>query len=336
MQKLLRIAEMVRQDHAALGALEFAPDGKFQTRTVTQAALARDVVECLARDFRRRRQEDFPILFYACGKARVGSTPLNNLFGMAGIPSYYQPVKAIQRLVLIGESPLPWALPPADRQPHVFSKETIGPYMLAECVFIPLQLLIEAGYPASRLQLLVLDREPESSLASWLDKLSHLVDEPTLVGHYLISALNIGRIESYARREGVPVTHYVYEASKEPIVAAEALFQRLGLAQRFAEGAVTRWDDKGELAPDKAAIIFPAEPPIYKVRGLHGADTAYRYRTRQPTRITDAQRALLAEFGIGEVYRRSVRDCVRDLGFDEAVATRLFGSDFADEKAAAD
>jgi hypothetical protein len=336
MGRLLRIADLVRRDDTALDALEFEPDGKFQTRTVAQQVLAQEVIECLGRDFRHRRREDFPALYYACGKARVGSTPLNNLFGIAGMPSYYQPVKAIQRWLLIGERPAPWALPTPDQHAQVFGKETIGPYMLAECVFIPLQLLIEAGYPAEKLHLLVLDREPQSSLASWLDKLSHLVDEATLVRHYLISALNVGRIESYARRQGVPVTHYVYEASREPIAAARALFNRLGLDHRFAEGAVTDWKEKGELASEKAAIIYPAEPPIYKVRGLHGADTAYRYRGRQPTQVTDAQRSLLAEYGIFDIYRRNVQACARELDVDDTTAARLFGHHFAEGQAAAD
>ena len=53
------------------------------------------------------------MLYFAWGKARVGSTALNNLFGMAGMPSYYQPLKAILRDALVGSALTPWIVPSA-------------------------------------------------------------------------------------------------------------------------------------------------------------------------------------------------------------------------------
>jgi hypothetical protein len=51
-------------------------------------------------------------------------------------------------------------LPHAAVEPHIFCKDVGGPYLMAECLYIPLQMLIEAGYPADRLHLIMLDRDP--------------------------------------------------------------------------------------------------------------------------------------------------------------------------------
>src|SRR5579872_7369005 len=119
-----RIADLVRQQHSCLDTMLLSPVGEFQSRTVTLETLMREVTECLAENFRHRPAQDFPMLYFACGKARVGSTALSNLFGMAGIPSYYQPLKAILRDALVGWPLTPWIVPSATDKPSIFSKET--------------------------------------------------------------------------------------------------------------------------------------------------------------------------------------------------------------------
>jgi hypothetical protein len=113
--------------------------------------------------------------------------PLKNLFGVADMPSYYQPVKGILRHARVGSTGVPWLVPQAADQPHIFSKETAGPFVLAESLFNPLQPLIEAGYPAERLHAILLDRDPASSLASWLDKWSDRAPEGTLLDNYVVA-----------------------------------------------------------------------------------------------------------------------------------------------------
>src|SRR5262245_60103911 len=111
--ELEHMADLVRCNHASLDAMQLIPDGKYQTRTVTLAGVTREVTERLHENFRNRAPEDFPTLVYAWGKCRVGSTALNNLFGAAGLPSYYQPVKTILRHRLLGAAGEPWAAPSA-------------------------------------------------------------------------------------------------------------------------------------------------------------------------------------------------------------------------------
>ncbi len=331
---LERMADLVRCDHPSLSTTWLDPDGKYQTRSVALDALMREVRDRLSQGFRALPADEFPMLYCGWGKARVGSTALINLFGVAGLASYYQPIKAMLRHALTGGDGARWHLPRRSEHPQVFIKDVAGPYLLAECLFIPLQLLVEAGYPPDRLHLVLLDRQPASALASWISKWSDRVSEDRLVRHYVLAALNAVRVEGYAGRQGVAVTHYVYEASKEAVHSMRALFDRLGLAQRFSKSAVTDWNEMGQLESDKARIIYPDEPAVYEVPGLHGSDVAYRYRQRSTEAVTEAQRALLARTGVDAVYSASVAACAADLGFDAATRHRLFAAGSGPERPA--
>lgn len=322
---LERMADLVRRQHPSLDTMLLEPDGKYQTRPLTLETVMREITDRLAKGFQNRRAEDFPMLYCAWGKCRVGSTPLNNLFGVAGLPSYYQPVKGILRHALVGSSGTSWVVPKASDQPHIFAKETAGPYTLAESLFDPLQCLIEAGYPPNRLHAIILDRDPASALASWLDKWSERAPQSTLVYNYVAAALNAFRIKGYAARQGIPVTHYVYEASKEAVSSVRILFDRLGLASRFAEDTVTAWNEMGQLESESTRIIFSDVPPIHPTSGIHGSDTAYRYRARNTTALSEAHLKILERCRVHEVYRASVEGCMRDLCLDPATSARLFG-----------
>ncbi|MTJ79962.1 MAG: sulfotransferase family protein [Telmatospirillum sp.] len=320
------LAAFVREDSPALGDLTLEPDGKYQTRPVTLASLQREVADSLATVLAGFDGGDFPFLYCGWGKARVGSTALNNLFGLAGLPSFYQPVKAMMRHRLVGSDGGRWVIPDAATSPVLFSKEVGGPYLLAECFYNPVRMLVEAGYPAPRLHLVLLDRRPADCLESWLAKWSDRVPPERLLQHHVLASLNIGRIESYARRQGIPVTHYVYEASRDAVASARALFSRLGLASRFRDDAVTDWRDKGNLDTDGTGVIYPDEPAVYAVPGLHGADQGYRYHARAGAFSDEKAADLLDRCGVLETYRRSVRACVADLNLTAPTAQDLLQS----------
>ena len=304
-----RLADLVRRDAPSVGRLELAPDTRFQTRPITLDALTRQVTETLAQGFAGRAADAFPVLYCAWGKCRVGSTALTNLFGIAGLPSYYQPVKAIARHVLTGSAAPLWAVPDAGEEPDIFVKETAGPYSLGEALFNPLEALIVAGYPPEKLHLVVLDREPASAFASWLSKWSERVPDDLLFRNYIVAALNKIRVMNYAERYGIPAAHYVYEASREPVNAVRTLFGRLGLLHRFAESAVTDWSETGALESEQARVIYPVEPPAFALPGLHGSATTYRFHPRK-ARLTPLQERLLEETGVDEAYRKSAAACL--------------------------
>jgi hypothetical protein len=316
----------------APGALDdepLPPDRKYQTRVVTLRQLEEEVISRLSPSLNTRSAADLPLLFCSWGKCRVGSTALTNLFGIAGVPAFYQPVKTMARHRLLGSEPQVWIPPQASEHPQIFSKEMAGPYLVVETIFNPLEMLLAAGYPAAKLHLLVMDREPYASLASWVAKWSDRVPRSRLVEHFALSSLQIRRMRAYASARGIALTHYVYEASRRPTDAIEALFRRLGLSTRFHPGVVNDWNERGALDSTQSGISFPEEPPVYVVPGLHSSERQYSYKPRDASPLSEGERRLVRELGLPELYRESVAACIQDLGFDGTLSAEMFGPDVA-------
>jgi hypothetical protein len=72
--KTQRLADLVRRQHPSLDTMLLQPDGKYQTRTAALDNLMGETKDCLVKGFGQRAAEDFPILYCAWGKCRVGST----------------------------------------------------------------------------------------------------------------------------------------------------------------------------------------------------------------------------------------------------------------------
>jgi hypothetical protein len=71
-------------------------------------------------------------------------------------------------------------------------------------------------------------------------------------------------------------------------------------------------------------IIFSNVPSIYPTSGIHGSDTAYRYRARAIASLSEGQLKILQRYGLHDIYRASVEACVRDLGLSASTAERSF------------
>jgi hypothetical protein len=319
-----RLIDLIRADADTLYHWPLPPDGKYQTRTVTLDQLTSEVTQTLAEGFANRSPDDFPMLYCSWGKCRVGSTALTNLFGIAGLPSYYQPVKTIARYRMLEADGEPWRPYSSSMRPEIYSKEMAGPYLIAETVFNPLRCLVEAGYPSERIQLLVLDRNPYKSLASWLLKWSDKRPVEALVDNFVLASLNMSRMKRYANSRGILITHFVYEASRKPEMAIQALFKRLGLSSYYRPGVVDNWDEVGALASEKSRIIFPNEPPVYVVPGLHGSERRYLYKERDSSSLTDGQREVIRRAGLPELYEESVQACILELQLSGEFCSGVF------------
>ena len=140
-----------------------APDNerRFQRGRVEAPALHDYLVDELSRLFGNAR----PRIILCCGKCRVGSTPLANVFGHANITALYQPIKTLLRHGLVGEICPPMDL--AGDEPIIFIKETYGPYVAAECTFSPIRILLDAGFRPQDIKLIVMERRPEATIRSW-------------------------------------------------------------------------------------------------------------------------------------------------------------------------
>ncbi len=314
-----RLAEFVRQDHRAVQTWPLVADGRFQIFDTSLDRLTSSVSKHIQGSIAACAGAPLPTLYCAWGKARVGSTALANLFGVAGLPSFYQPIKTTLRYQLTGAPAPIWQLQQGLDGVALFCKDVAGPYLLAECLYVPLQILIEAGYPADRIHLVMLDRDPVATFSSWLRKFGDRVPGERLVEHFVLASLNGGRVAAYAARQGVPVTHYVHEASRDPVGSIRALFARLGLGGRFTQAAVTDWTGQGQLGGPGARLIRADQPAAYALPGIHGTETGYGYRRAAVEAVTDAHRALIARHGLDQAYRASAEACRHQLGLDAAL-----------------
>lgn len=289
------------------------PDGKYQTRPVTLRQLTAEVVERLASAFAHRSPASFPHLVCISGKCRTGSTALTNLFGIAGVPAYYQPVKTILRHHVLSRPGTSWNLPDTTQELVIAAKEMTGPYSVAECLFNPLECLITAGYPSERLHLLLLDRDPYESLSSWLAKWSDRLSRDDLLSHFVLSSVNTERLHDYAVEREIDTVTYIYALSRWPHEAVSALFDRLSIGERFHAGVVDDWGARGAIESERSAIVFPDEPEVYRLAGLHSSRPDYHFKARDTSNVTAAERSAIEAASLVESYQRSVERSCRDL-----------------------
>lgn len=303
--------------------LRLEPDGKYQTRAVNLRELTEDVVERLAGGFAGRAPDTFPHLVCISGKCRTGSTALTNLFGIAGVPAYYQPVKTILRYRVLDGPGAPWDLPDAEAEPVLAAKEMMGPYTAAECLFNPLHCLTQAGYPRERLHLLLLDRDPYESLSSWLSKWADRVPRDELVRHFVLSSVAAERLHDYAVEQQIDAVTYVYALAHWPHEAVAALLGRLGIGERFHDGVVDDWGARGAIESERSAVVFPTEPEIYRFVGLHSSEINYRFKGRDTSALTDEERSAIDDASLVASYRRSLERSCRDLGLTDEICDQL-------------
>lgn len=318
------VLKEVQNNDPAISDRILEPDGYFQTRRTTLAEISRAVVNLNVGTLSKRSSADLPTVVFAWGRCRVGSTALTNLFGMAGVPAYYNPIKTAVRHFVVESRGEAWDVPRRTENLFVFAKEMSGPYFLADCIVNPLQILVEAGYPTDRIELLMLDRDPYRSLDSWLNKWSHIMPEERLVQHYVLSALNGIRIKAYGEKLGIRVSHYIYEASRIPEITVQRMFERLGVGQLYNGNVVDNWNEKGALASERSKIIFPPAPKQHTTPGLHASEPRYRYKERSAERVAPKYRALIENTGVLDHYLQAAAACAKDLKLDLFERTKVF------------
>ncbi len=292
----------------------------YQRRPATMQDLFDEVVESLGDSLSERSDEAFPHLVCISGNCRTGSTALTNLFGVAGWPAYYQPLKTHLRQRLYGETGDVWQPPIAAEHPFVAIKEMIGPYTLADCLFDPLKILTEAGYPRDRIHVVLLDRDPYECLGSWKEKWAGRLTPAELHRNFAFAAVNSQRLRDSALAQQIDALSYVYALTRWPDEAVTALFQRLGSA---APSGVTDWGDNGDLESDQSRVRYPNEPPAYRFVGLHSSRDSYAFTGRGADGLTKGDRLMIEQIGLVEAYAGSVGNSCQDLPISASVADGL-------------
>jgi hypothetical protein len=209
---------------------------------------------------------DLPRILLAIAPCRSGTTVQLRMFSAAGIPSYYQPLKAIMRREAQGMRG-DFEIPSRDK---IFIKETLGPYSNAESSFNPLDVLLMAGYPKDKITLLTELREPLSTLTSWIQTDLVLRENRTaLFANFITAYKTLPQILRRAQESGVQFVPYIYEVLRDanPTHAVARLFSSLQLV--YTESVVTGWEDLPQFGTVASRIYYPLEPSLYHNDSQH-------------------------------------------------------------------
>lgn len=204
-----------------------------------------------------------PDIFLLVGPCRSGTTAQAKVFRAAGMLSHHQPLKSVLRCLLQGQEET-YTLPEVSQ---LLMRETLGPYTLTEAAFDPLAVLLKAGVPREKLHLILMVREPLSTLASWQEHFSFKRAGEILVNNCIEAYRTTRRIQQEARSGGLSVLHYVYEALRDndPASVNEKLFSRLGMKLVYKD---LNWQTLAPFASTDEHESIPTEPAFYAMQGL--------------------------------------------------------------------
>jgi hypothetical protein len=249
-----------------------------------------------------------PRIILAVAPCRSGTTVQLRMFSAVGIPSYYQPLKAIMRREaqgIEGDFEIP-------QEDTIFIKETLGPYSHAESTFNPLEVLLQAGYPKDKVTLLIEMREPLSTLTSWIEAdLSLRENRTALFANFITAYKTIPQILQQAQESEVQFVPYLYEVQRDtdPANAAAELFSSLQLV--YTDSVVTGWDHLPQFGTAESRIFYPLEPSLYHNDSQHDvAATSKRlgYTKKDVQSIDDtllpSEVAIIEQEGMPVIYER--------------------------------
>jgi hypothetical protein len=244
---------------------------------------------------------------------RSGTTVMLRVFGATGIESHYQELKNVLRWRLQGGD-VKWQLPQRPGE-TVYLKETLGPYTETEALFNPLDVLLRAGFPPEKLQVLIVGRAPLSTWASW-DAWWH---GKTTIERFILAYQTTEQIRQQALQHGLPVTVWVYETIRNngAKTVVRNLFRRLGVP--FAPVAVKGWRALPPFGSPDSNVVLPEEPPIFFVQNLHASiekadKLAFFSRTKSIPNLRQTEVSGIGEAGIPKIYEVWRRACEKNLG----------------------
>ncbi len=262
--------------------------------------------------------QDVPRVILSVSPCRSATTAFLRVFGAVGIESHYQELKNVLRW-LVQNKDFRWQLP---RRPNgiIYLKETVGPFTIAEVSFNPLEVLLGAGFPPDKLQIIISGRAPLSTWDSW----DQWDGRWTTVDRFIQAYRTVERIRQQVMRLELPMTTFVYEAIRDndAEMVVEKLFERLAIP--YSPRAVRGWSELPPLGTSASNAVFPDEPPTFVVPGVHDrikSSDGFTYfsRANRIANLAPEEVKQIAAAGLPGIYDLWRRACEDDFGVNIAV-----------------
>ncbi|GEM_PF-2352660 len=251
-----------------------------------------------------------PHLISIVGPNRSGTTAFAEIFARLGIPNYLQPIKSIRRAIQENDKVPYFQL--YQNIPLAVHKETLGSSEESE-FFDPIETLLQAGYPAEKIHLIAMLRDPAMTLTSWNRIYQDKVNVPGLMQ----AIQQVVEIADQAESRGIQTTRYVHEMARDndPETIAAQLFQRVGI--RLNDSSTIKqtvnWTRGPRFGSAESTGIFYDQPPEIFVEGVK-TRPGYQYDRNQQVNITPAQKVFLLQNGAYEVYSKFAQRAIVDTG----------------------
>lgn len=258
-------------------------------------------------------------LIVSISPCRSGTTVMLRVFGAAGVPAHFQPLKNILRWK-IQRGEWHWAIPTA--HPIVYVKETLGPYTALESSFNPLESLLLAGFPPEKLHVLIYGRAPLQTWASWYKWWRG----KTSVQNFILAYQTTHHIFQFAQQEKLHTVTLLYEAfrdnDEEDVL--EKLLTKFSIS--YTAYAARKWHSLPLFGHPDSNIYLPEEPPIFITPHIH--DSVYQAEEfiygptppEQLARLPQEHLQAIATAGLFDLYEIWRINCQADLELSIAPA----------------
>lgn len=246
-----------------------------------------------------------PPLVIIAGPCRSGTTALLRVIAYSGHHSYFQPFKRLVRRLTLGTDACLEI--PSGHNPIVI-KETFGPFIPEEVELDPVSILLDCGYPRSKINVIAMLRSPERVYRSWKQSFERDDSPFGEVKAEIFSRSYCRAKELYeaAGKNNIAATAYVPDAlcdlDAHPIIAR--LFERVGL--RFSPEAID-WSGKPPFGSPGSNIIREREPGHFRAAGVidsvKSSESYAHYHLTDETLDSNQQMAKLPTDRLLAIYR---------------------------------
>ena len=251
--------------------------------------------------------QNLPKLIVIIGPCRVGTTALANIFTKIGLTAYMQPIKSALRAKESKAEIIPWKIIP---EKLALTKETLGAETQAE-FFDPIKILLALGYPANKLILIPMIRDPRKTLASWKMMWGNLNLENFILAFKLTLKIKEG-----AEQLGIKTIPYVHEVIRDnqPSTVIQRLFEKTGLRNNSDHMLDWTNDPKfGDENPEISKLKFFDVPPDKFVKEVREWGE-YKYREEPYLKLSEKDKLFLKKNqNIIDTYEKFRLDCQKSL-----------------------